>query len=751
MIEDEELRNLFKIESDEHLQRLDDGLLRLEKTPDDAALIEEMFREAHSLKGAARMLGLTDIMNRAHGMEDTIGAAKRGETALTPEILDGMYQGLNAIRDLVSAECGMRIAELKPDTAPTPQSALRTPQSTAPQPEITTELFRTPNSAFRIDVVRVEPQKLDALMTQAGELTVTKLRIARRLTEIDGLLDYCEEWARAARGASADVMEGLEQLNTTLNRIRSGAYEDSSRLDYIAGQLEDGIRAIRLLPLSTVFSLFPRLVHDLAREQAKEVDLIIEGGETAADKRILEEMKDPLMHILRNAIDHGIETPERREQAGKPRGGTIRLKAFQTATHVVIEVGDDGRGLDLEAIGRSALKRGLVSEAELAAMSEAQVQSLIFASGLSTSSFVTDVSGRGVGLDVVRTNVERLKGTVQIESAPGKGMLLRAQLPITLATARVLTVAVNGRSYALPVEYVHTSRMMKPGELFTIEGRTTIMLEGQAVSIARLSDLLEIPTNAELGMRNISNSEFGMRNISNSEFGMRNAESPATPHSALRIPQSALERSALRTPQSPIVFLSVGDERFGLIADELIDEQEVVLKPQSAILRRVRNVSGATILETGEVCTVLNPHDLLKSLRKQAAPIAAAPPEAVAAKKVLLLAEDSIVTRTQEKRILESAGYEVVTAVDGLDAFNKLGARAFDGVVSDIVMPNLDGLALTAKIREDKKYAELPVVLVTTLSSDEDKRRGLEAGANAYITKPAFDQQVLLDCLKRLI
>lgn len=336
------------------------------------------------------------------------------------------------------------------------------------------------------------------------------------------------------------------------------------------------------------------------------------------------------------------------------------------------------------------------------------MQSLIFASGLSTSSFVTDVSGRGVGLDVVRNNVERLKGTVQLESVTGKGLTLRVQLPITLATARVLTVAVNGRSYALPVEYVHTSRMAKPNEIFTLEGRATLMLDGQAVSVAKLEDLLELPN-----------------------------------------PQSSIPNPA---SQSAIVFLSVGDERFGLIADMLIDEQEVVLKPQSALLKRVRNVSGATILETGEVCMVLNPQDLLKSLRKQTAQaVAAPPPEAVAVKKVLLLAEDSIVTRTQEKRILENAGYEVVTAVDGLDAFNKLGTRAFDGVVSDIVMPNMTGLALAAKIRENKSYAELPIILVTTLASDEDKQRGLEAGANAYLTKPAFDQQVLLECLKRLV
>jgi two-component system chemotaxis sensor kinase CheA len=247
--------------------------------------------------------------------------------------------------------------------------------------------------------------------------------------------------------------------------------------------------------------------------------------------------------------------------------------------------------------------------------------------------------------------------------------------------------------------------------MYTMEGRQTVSIDGQAVSVARLDELL------------------GMRN---SEFGIRNA---ATPQSGM-----------------VCVILSVGEERFGLMVDELLDELEVVLKPQSKLLKRVRNVSGATILETGEVCMVLNPHDLLKTLRKEfvaAAPVAAA--EAAPAKKVLLLAEDSITTRTQEKRILEGAGYEVVTAVDGADAYNKLSTRSFDAVVSDIQMPNMNGLVLTAKIRADKKYAELPIILVTSLASEEDQRRGLEAGANAYISKPSFDQRVLLDCLARLI
>jgi two-component system chemotaxis sensor kinase CheA len=703
MIEDKELRSLFKIESEERLQHLDDGLLQLEKTPSDQPLLENLFREAHSLKGAARMLGLTEIQTVAHQLEDALGLAKKGGDALQPETVAGMNQTLGLIRQLVQEA----IAEPAP-TALTPAA----PPNVELTPALATAAAPKPET-FRIETIRVDPKKLDALLTQAGELTVTKIRIARRLAEMDELLDYFEEWGRTVHAGQANadgkIVQRLELLQGKLKHLRGGAYEDSARLDFIADQLESGIRNTRLLPMSTLFVLFPRMVHDLARDQHKEVELIVEGEETVADKQVLEEMKDPLMHMLRNAIDHGIESPEQRVQAGKPRTGTIRIKASQTPASIVIEVSDDGRGLDLDQIKRTALKRGMYREDELLGMNEAQVQSLILVSGFSTSGSITEVSGRGVGLDVVRNNVERLKGTLQIASTSGKGMTLSAQLPISLATVRVLIIAANGGRYALPVEQVQFSRKVPLHEMYTMEGLQTVSLDGQAISVVWLLELLGITTS--------------------------------TPKPSSRDPKSA----------SVCVVLTVGEERFGLMVDELVDELEVVLKPQSKLLKRVRNVSGATILETGEVCMVLNPHDLLKTLRKRLVTGGSATVEAVLKKKVLLLAEDSLTTRTQEKRILESAGYEVVTAVDGADAYSKLGTRSFDAVVSDVMMPNMTGLALTKKIRADKKYAELPIILVTSLASEQDQQRGLEAGASAYIAKSSFDQRVLLDCLTRLI
>ena len=480
MIADEELRSLFKIECEERLQHLDDGLLRLEKIPADPPLLEDLFREAHSLKGAARMMGLNDIQTLAHHLEDALGAAKKGEASLSKDAVAEMFQTLDTIRGLVREAVSEQPIAAQSNANFGLQNGESTPENTASQappetPTAATHILQSED--FRIETIRVDPKKLDALLTQAGELIVTKIRIAHRHAEIEELLDYCEGWYKAVHaGQLPEDAEGLissylESLQAMLNRMYGSTYEDSARLGYVADQLESGIRNLRLLPMSTLFVLFPRLVHDLSRDQHKEIELVMEGEDTVADKRVLEEMKDPLMHMLRNAIDHGIESPEQREQAGKSRAGTIRIRASQTPSSVVIEVMDDGRGLDLDEIKRIAQKRGMYPQEELAEMSAAQIQALILVPGFSTSNYVTDVSGRGVGLDVVCNNVERLKGELQIESTQGKGLTLRAQLPISLATVRVLIVAVSGHRYALPVEFVQFLRKLLSNEVYKMEGR----------------------------------------------------------------------------------------------------------------------------------------------------------------------------------------------------------------------------------------------------------------------------------------
>jgi two-component system chemotaxis sensor kinase CheA len=371
-----------------------------------------------------------------------------------------------------------------------------------------------------------------------------------------------------------------------------------------------------------------------------------------------------------------------------------------------LEVKDDGRGLDLDTIRQVAKHRGLYDEASLAGMTPIQLQQLIFSPGFSTMTYVTELSGRGVGLDVVRVNVERMKGEITLQSSAGQGLTVRLHLPLSLATTRLLLARVGDGLFGLPVECIHSSRRLHQAENFTLEGRSAVLLDGQAVIIARLADLLEC---------------------------------------AARPPE-------LEPDKMPCIFIQVGEERLGLLADDLLSEQEVVPKPLGPPLRRVRNVSALAMLGNGEICPVLNPSDLIRSAHKLSCnSVTHVETGAQQSNPVVLLVEDSALIRAMEKRILEDGGYEVVTAVDGMDALNLLGTRGFAAVVSDIMMPNMDGLTLTSRIRATPGQQALPVILVTSLASDADKRRGLEVGANAYIPKPSFDQRLLLDTLKRLV
>ena len=752
MIDDKELAQLFKAESEEHLARLDSGLLQLEKTPTDQPLLEAVFRASHSLKGAARMLGLSGIEAAAHGLETLLNTARHGESLLMPETLARMTVMLGGLRERVAAECGMpgqadigqpnpgqsnpgqsnpgqsnpgqsnpgpahspvpdpvACPVSSPIPSPVASPVTGTPSSDVPQSPAsvlhTTPHTPKPNATqFRIDTVRVLTRKLDDLLTLVGELAVIEGRTQHRLSLMDELL---EKWALLKSSADrGGAQQRAADFGRLLNEVRDAMNVDSARMGSSVSALEDRVHAIRLLPLSTVFELFPRMVHDLAAEQGKEVELVIEGGDIAVDKRILEEMKDPLMHLVRNALDHGIEAPDERERQGKHRCGRLWLRARQENNSVLLEVGDDGNGLDMASIRKVAAQRGLYDAATLAAMPHAQLQQLIFLSGFTTRDYITELSGRGVGLDVVRVNVEHLKGEIRIDSTPHQGTAMQVRLPLSLVTSRLLIVAVGGHRYGVPIEFVHSARRLPEGEVFTFEGRAAFELAGQVVIAPRLCDLLGLVSTGS---------------------------------------------------ETVCIVLECGDERLGLRVDELLDEQDVLTKPLGAPLLRVRNVSGLVMLSSGEVCVVLNPLDLVRTAHRPDAglgvpEIKAAmhlPDTPYAARRVLLV-EDSALVRAMETRILEEAGYEVVTATDGVEGLEALALHAFSAVVSDINMPNMDGLAMTARIRQEARYQDLPVILVTTLSSDADKRRGLEVGANAYLMKHSFDQRVLLDTLKRLI
>ncbi|WP_407279519.1 response regulator [Aromatoleum evansii] len=693
MIADEHLQDLFRQESGEYLQRLDDGLLRLECDAGGDAAVEALFRDAHSLKGAAHMLGLSAVELLAHSLEDMLNAARRDVDARSPEHVHEMLRQLGDIRVAVGEALGPPVPEAKARDA---KAGAVVSAARGGPPDL--------------DAVRVDARRLDALLTASGELATGRTRILRRLAEVEAISERCEGLRRAIAsgpgGGAVDALALLERLapiEAMLARLHGAIDDDLAHLQRVSGALGEGVRAIRLLPLANIFRQFPRMVHELARSQGKSVELVIEGEEVSADRRVLEEIRDPLMHLLRNAIDHGIEAPAERVRAGKPGGGRIRLQARRTESAIEIAVDDDGRGLDVEAIREAALERGLETAASLAAMTPAQLRALVLRAGLTTARNVSEVSGRGVGLDVVREAIERLKGELVLDSAPGRGLALTLRLPVTLATARILIVEADGQPYGLPVEYVRGMRRFAAADILQLDGRDAALFDDRPVPLAPLAALLE------------------------------RAVAPVAADGCTA------------------VILEAAGGCFAVAVEALLDEQEVMLKSPGSLLERVRNVAGATILDSGEICIVLDPHDLFASLRRPSAPAAAAPPAAPQRRKRVLIAEDSITTRTQESRILEAAGYEVVTAVDGLDALRKLARGEFDAVVSDVNMPKLDGLELARRIRREACHAHLPVVLVTSLASDADRMRGLEAGANAYIAKPGFDQTELIECLERLI
>jgi two-component system, chemotaxis family, sensor kinase CheA len=463
-----------------------------------------------------------------------------------------------------------------------------------------------------------------------------------------------------------------------------------------------------MLPLATLGGLLSKLVRDLCRDQGKEADLTIRGDEVTIDKRILEQLKDPLIHLLRNCIDHGIETPEERRRAGKPPRAAIVLTVSPVnSNQVEISVSDDGAGIDVEKVKAAAGRRGVVAPAASDHLDESAALALVFETDVSTSPMITQLSGRGLGLAIVREKAEKLGGRVAIESHRGSGTTLRMTLPLTLATFRGVLVESARRLFIVPTAQVERVTRFRREDVQTVEGRRTLALNGRAVALVDLDEVLQLP--------------------------------PA--------PQGRGAADA-----RPVMVLGAADQRVAFAVDAVLDEREVLVKRFTRPLSRVRNVAGATVLGSGEVAPILNVADLLKSARKAGAvlraPAAAAAPEAPA--KRVLVVEDSITSRMLLKGILESAGYEVKTAVDGIDGFTALRAEHFDLVVSDVEMPRMSGFDLTARIRADGALAGLPVVLVTALESREDRERGMEVGANAYLVKSSLDQSNLLEALRRL-
>jgi two-component system chemotaxis sensor kinase CheA len=479
------------------------------------------------------------------------------------------------------------------------------------------------------------------------------------------------------------------------------------------------MKEIKMLPISTILEGFGRMVRDIGLQQKKEVSLEISGAQTELDKKVLELIKTPLMHILRNCIDHGIEEAQKRAAQGKPCLGTIRLSVFHKAGDVIIEIEDDGKGIDVEEVRQTCLKKGLVSSQDLETMTEKEILNLVFMNGYSTSPIITDISGRGIGLDVVRHDIESLKGQIFLDTEKGKGTKFTLLLPLTIAIVDALLLKTKGMLFAMAMASIEEVIKVNVKEISTIEGRMAIELRGHTVPIVRLSEVLGIPSAEKL-----------------------KGESGQTD-----------EVEAETKTEMSVVITSSLDKRVGFIIDEIIGGEEIFIKSLGEYIGKLNSVSGATILGTGEVVVILDVRDLITQ-SALAHPAVLGRKQLVKEqrrKKVILVVEDALSTRELLKGILESHGYQVDTAVDGLDAMDKITKFRYDLIVSDINMPRMDGFELCAIIRKNEQYKDIPVIIVTALEKEEDKRRGIEVGAAAYIVKGAFDQSNLLDTIEMLI
>ncbi|HEY2989511.1 MAG TPA: hybrid sensor histidine kinase/response regulator [Candidatus Binatia bacterium] len=718
---DQEYQQLFQIfreECDEHIQKLNDGLMILERQPQQAP-IDEILRSAHSLKGAARMMGFKNLETLAHYLETLLTQLNRGEREVTPIIIDALYrdidavgQGLNAlIEGKEPSSIDALVDELRVaagESAPA-QPVAKAAASDGSKERVTAVSGQAPASRDAtpaLSSIRVQTERLDTLINQAGELLVTKIEALDNLRQIEDTLDALEEWRRRlARETHSPSFGRIEKVGDDLSRVLQRISENTRRLELLVDEIHEGVRGLRLLPLSTILEPFSRMVRDLSRDLGKDAELRLEGSSTSLDKKILEELREPLIHLVRNAIDHGIEPPEERERKGKPARGTLFISARQEGTKIVVMVKDDGRGLDPQAIAASAVKKGLVLAEEVQRWPEDEILDLIFRPGFSTAAGVTEVSGRGIGLDAVVERLERLKGSILTESKPGAGVTFTLSLPLTLSTTHALLFHSGGDIFCLPTDALEKTLLLAPDEITYVEGKATVIIDGTPLAFAWLADVLNLPKSE-----------------------LKNGAIPAL---------------LLHGPRGKLVF--------GVEA--LLGEEEVVVKALGKFFGHIPQVSGGTILGKGEIALILNPNELLRSVAHQVratAPIAVRPmaPRPAARKRVLVV-EDTLTTRTLEKNILEAAGFDVTTAVDGEDGLIKLYEKSFDIVVSDVQMPRLDGFLLTERIKKDERFKDLPVILVTSMQTDADKKRGIEAGADAYLTKAVFDQKRFLEIVQR--
>ncbi|EAJ1254413.1 hybrid sensor histidine kinase/response regulator [Campylobacter lari] len=747
----QEILEDFLVEAFELVEQIDHDLVELEANPEDLELLNRIFRVAHTVKGSSSFLNFDVLTKLTHHMEDVLNKARHNELKITPEVMDVVLESidmmktlLNSIRDngndtaigldiapicarLTAISEGESLESVAPAKAEEPkeevkeepkaeepevdvnklsddeveaeierllkvrkaedqarraekkktQEANPAPSKPATQAQNATAEKKVPaagggSSGANMDqTIRVEVKRLDHLMNLIGELVLGKNRLLK-------IYDDVEE--------RYDGEKFLEELNQVV-----------SQLSIVTTDIQLAVMKTRMQPIAKVFNKFPRVVRDLGRELGKQMELEISGEETELDKSIVEEIGDPIMHMIRNSCDHGIEDPATRVANGKPEKGTVNLKAYNEGNHIVVEIADDGKGLDADVLKAKAMEKNLITEREADQMSDKEAFALIFKPGFSTAKKITNVSGRGVGMDVVKTNIEKLNGVIEIDSELGKGTVMKLKIPLTLAIIQSLLVGTQEEFYAIPLASVLETVRVPIDDIYTIEGKNVLRLRDEVLSLVRLSDV------------------FGVKQV--------------------------LEN----TDQTYVVVIGVAESKLGIIVDTLVGQEEIVIKSMGEYLQNIQGIAGATIRGDGRVTLIIDVAammDIAKEIKVDIKAQIESQSKKTAKEKpsdyTVLIVDDSKMDRNIMQKSLEPLGVSIIEATNGVEALNmiKSGEHDIDAVLIDIEMPRMDGYTLAGEIRKYSKYKNLPLVAVTSRTSKSDRLRGVEVGMTEYITKP---------------
>lgn len=690
----------FVEEAADHLPRLREGISALEQGHADREQINELFRAAHTLKGSSRMLKLAPITALAHSTEELLSALRDGSLTASPTVTSLLNQAVDGLSDFVS-----RLAQgATGDDLPAAdealcnaleQAALQThplPSTPAPPPPVTpsapsTSTTLTTENELRLsETVRVRLDRLDDVIRLMGEVL-------------------------SGHHHLHTLVDQTRALSTTLPAEQQAPFHAFHRElkdsvlshDSLMNDLHDRALQMRMLPLSVVLDPLAHMSRELAQSLGKQVDCRVRGAEIELDRQMIDRLSDPLIHLLRNALDHGFEPPAERVASGKSPRGKLVIEAWQDADWVIVEMHDDGAGIALDAVRQKALAKQLVSEEQLHTLSEQETLELIFLPGFSTKSMITDFSGRGVGLDVVkRTVMDELNGDLQLTSERGSGTRFTLRLPLSLAMMRVLLISVGGVTLGVTAPYVSELVECSPDSFIDAAGQRTLILRNEFVPVVSLAQLLELPETTS------------------------------------------------DTDNTLLLVVHQRHQKLALMIDSLIDERDMVIKPLPVHLRHLPLVSGMVSMGRNALVSLLHIPALLEATRHNVQHLGNERPSSTLAKRILVV-DDSLNTREIEKDVLEAWGYHVTLAENGRDGLAKALAEPFDAVLTDVEMPIMDGFALTARLRENEVYRYRPIIIITSREKESDRRRGIEVGADAYIVKGSFDQNNLVETLQALL